>query len=155
MLSGDNGLLKKAGNARDETIVVQEKEQVELAYVSAAVNKLNGDVEEEDLRIELNNSVGTGKTTVSTNSDSSLKVKFEDTKNEYTVSQNGNVARYEVKFSGLTNEEKAKLPTDVTEIAYKDITNENLKNIDKIKAVITGEVPITTEMTYVTGTKDT
>ena len=48
MLSGDNGLLKRAGQARDDTVVGQEKEQVELAYISAAVKKLGDDVDEED-----------------------------------------------------------------------------------------------------------
>ena len=37
MLSGNNGLLKRAGQARDDTIVGEEKEQVELAYIPAAV----------------------------------------------------------------------------------------------------------------------
>ena len=34
MLSGDNGLLKRAGDARDETIVGQEKETIALAYMA-------------------------------------------------------------------------------------------------------------------------
>ena len=38
MLSGNNSILSKAGDARDDTVVGQEKEQVELAYVSVAVN---------------------------------------------------------------------------------------------------------------------
>ena len=46
MLSGDNGLLKRAGQARDDTVVGQEKEQVELAYISAAVKKIGNDVDE-------------------------------------------------------------------------------------------------------------
>ena len=63
MLSGNNGILQRAGDARDETIIGQEKEQVELAYVSAAVKKLGDEVDEEALGIELNSSVGNGKTT--------------------------------------------------------------------------------------------
>lgn len=93
MLSGDNGLLKRAGDARDDTIVGQEKEQVELAYISAAVKKLGDNVDKDDLQDELDASVGENKTTVT--GSGTLKVKFEDTKNEYTVSQNGTVAKYE------------------------------------------------------------
>ena len=93
MLSGDNGLLKRAGDARDDTVVGQEKEQVELAYVSAAVKKLGDNVDKDDLQDELDISVGENKTTVT--GTGILKVKFEDTKNEYTVSQNGTVAKYE------------------------------------------------------------
>ena len=93
MLSGDNGLLKRAGDARDDTVVGQEKEQVELAYISAAVKKLGDNVDKDDLQDELDASVGENKTTVT--GSGTLKVKFEDTKNEYTVSQNGTVAKYE------------------------------------------------------------
>lgn len=93
MLSGDNGLLKRAGDARDETIVGQEKEQVELAYISAAVKKLGDNVDKDDLQDELDLSVGENKTTVT--GIGTLKVKFEDTKNEYKVATNGTVTKYE------------------------------------------------------------
>ncbi len=85
MLSGDNGLLKRAGEAREDTVVGQEKEQVELAYISAAVKKLGDEVDEEALRIELNSSVGNGKTSVSTNDDTTLNVYFTDTEHNYNV----------------------------------------------------------------------
>lgn len=94
MLSGDNGLLKRAGDARDETIVGQEKEQVELAYVSAAVKKLGSDVGKDDLQTELNSSVGSGKTTVSTNANGTLNVYFTDTEHNYNVND-GTVAKIE------------------------------------------------------------
>ena len=92
MLSGDNGLLKRAGDARDDTIVGQEKEQVELAYVSAAVKKLGTDVDESDMQTELNSSVGNNKTKVSTNTDDTLNVLFYDTEHNYNVNT-GTVAR--------------------------------------------------------------
>ena len=92
MLSGDNGLLKRAGDARDDTVIGQEKEQVELAYISAAVKKLGDNVDKDDLQDELDLSVGENKTIVT--GSGTLKVKFEDTKNEYVVSQNGTVAKY-------------------------------------------------------------
>lgn len=92
MLSGDNGLLKRAGDARDETVVGQEKESVELAYISAAVKKLGYDVDENDLQTELDNSVGSGKTTVSTNDDSTLNVYFTDTEHNYNL-DGGSVTR--------------------------------------------------------------
>ena len=95
MLSGNNGLLKRAGDARDETIVGQEKEQVELAYIAAAVKKLGDDVSDQDLQTELNTSVGVGKTTVSPNDDETLNVYFSDTQHNYNVN-NGNVTKVEM-----------------------------------------------------------
>lgn len=91
MLSGDNGILNKAGQARDDSIVGQEKEQVELAYISAAVKKLGDNVDKDDLQDELDASVGENKTTVT--GTSTLKVKFEGTKNEYKVTRNGVVSK--------------------------------------------------------------
>ena len=92
MLSGDNGLLKRAGDARDDTVVGQEKEQVELAYVSAAVKKLGTDVDESDMQTELNSLVGVNKTKVTTNADETLNVLFYDTEHNYNV-HTGTVAR--------------------------------------------------------------
>jgi len=92
MLNGDNGILKRAGDAKDYTIVGQEKEQVELAYVSAAIKKLGNNVTDGELQIELDSSVGDGKTDVSTNDDDTLNVLFKDTNHNYNV-DNGKVAK--------------------------------------------------------------
>ena len=92
MLSGDNGILSRAGQVRNDTVVGQEKEQVELAYISAAVKKLGNDVADEELQLELNSSVGSGKTTVSTNDDNTLNVLFNETNHNYNV-DNGKVSK--------------------------------------------------------------
>ena len=55
--------------------------------------ELGAHIDKDDLQDELDASVGENKTTVT--GSGTLKVKFEDTKNEYTVSQNGTVAKYE------------------------------------------------------------
>ena len=86
MLTGENGLLTKAGVAKDENIIGEEKEQVKLAYVSVMTKKLENSVDEENLQAELNNSMGTGKTSVSTNGDNSLNVYFRDTNHNYNIS---------------------------------------------------------------------
>ena len=92
MLSGDNGLLKKAGQARDDTIIGEEREQVELAYISAAVKKLGDDVTYQDLQDELDTSVGTNKTKVTKNANNTLNVLFKDTEHNYNVND-GKVAK--------------------------------------------------------------
>ena len=100
MLSGDNGLLKRAGDARDDTVVGQEKETVELAYVSAAVKKLGDDVTYSELQEELDANFGdTGKTDetkkktkVTRNANNTLNVLFRDTQHNFNVN-NGKVAK--------------------------------------------------------------
>ena len=95
MLSGDNGVLKRAGDAREDTVVGQEKEQVELSYMSATVKKLGNDVTEGELQMELDSSVGNEKTDVSKNDDNTLNVFFTDTEHNYNVN-NGNVTKVEM-----------------------------------------------------------
>ena len=120
MLSGDNGLLKRAGDARDDTIVGQEKEQVELAYISAAVKKLGDDVTEGELQIELDSSVGNEKTDVSTNDDNTLNVYYTDTEHNYTV-ENGNVTIAKKRMPIVTTP-----PTTAVDenTKYKDTNND-------------------------------
>lgn len=48
--------------AKEETIIGQEKEQIEMAYISAAINKLGDSVTSTDLQTELEKAVGTSKT---------------------------------------------------------------------------------------------
>ena len=91
MLTGNNGILSKANDAKEETIIGQEKEQVELAYISAAMKKLGDDVTANELQTELDNSVGSGKTVVT--GTGTLYVHFNETKHNYTVGQNNKVAR--------------------------------------------------------------
>lgn len=89
----------QATNAKEETIIGQEKEQVEIAYVSAAINKLGDDVTDEDLQNELDKSVGLTKTLVTPNSDGTLNVLFNDTEHNYNVNK-GNVSKVNfVKWS--------------------------------------------------------
>ena len=138
MLSGDNSILSKAGEARDVTGTRDIEERIQIAYLGALSNG-TGDVTRGKL-------------------DDELKKTFES----YTLSTDGSTVTidgkdYETGLPGKwSSEEKIAMTSNgVTEITGDDISNDNLKNNSKIKAVLTGEVPITTEMTYVTGTVDT
>ncbi len=95
MLSGNNSILSRAGDARDDTVEAQEKEQVELAYVSAAVNNLGGNVTAQNLQDELDISVGTSKTKVTKNANNTLNVLFKDTEHNYNVN-NGIVTKADI-----------------------------------------------------------
>ena len=94
MLSGENSILNQAVKAREQTKIAQEKENIELAYISAAMKKLGDDVTGEDLQNELNSSVGLSKTKVTQKSTNRLNVKFKDSKNTYSVTD-GKVEKIE------------------------------------------------------------
>ena len=57
-LTGENGILTRAQDAKEQTIIGREKEQVELAYSSASANKLGENVTSGELQEELNKVVG-------------------------------------------------------------------------------------------------
>ena len=90
MIAGNNGITNQATEARDQTIIAQEREQVELAYMSALTNNLGDSVTANDLQGELDISVGNNKTQVTSGSGSILNVHFFDTRHNYEV-QDGEV----------------------------------------------------------------
>lgn len=95
LVLGNNGLIKKSKDAKEETTVADEKEKVEMAYVSAALKKLGDTVTAEELQTELDSSVGTGKTVVTSNGDGTLNVLFNETGHNYNVDE-GTVEKVEI-----------------------------------------------------------
>ena len=91
MLSGDNGILQKATDAKIQTGIGQEKEIIALAYNSALAKKLgNGDstsVRATDLNIELTNQGA------SADGDNPITVTFTESQNTYTIDSNGNIEK--------------------------------------------------------------
>ena len=83
----NNGIIAKSKDARNSAIESDEKEKVEMAYVSAALKKLGDTVTAEELQEELDSSVGTGKTEVTTNGDDTLNVLFSDTEHNFNVDE--------------------------------------------------------------------
>lgn len=153
MLSGDNGILQKATDAKTKNDEAQIKERIQLAYHSALAKDItgeNGELTMSTLQTELNNEFA-GKVVTITSSTDNKEWTIEVDDVEFIVP-----AGKTAVASNLTYEEKTALQTNgITEITGNDITNNNLKNNNKIKAILTGEVPLTTEMTYITGTVNT
>ena len=87
LLLDENGIIAKSKDARNSAIESDEKEKVEMAYVSAALKKLGDTVTAEELQEELDSSVGTGKTDVTTNGDDTLNVLFSDTEHNFNVDE--------------------------------------------------------------------
>ena len=83
----NNGIIAKSKDARNSAIESDEKEKVEMAYVSAALKKLGDTVTAEELQEELDLSVGVGKTDVTTNGDDTLNVLFSDTEHNFNVDE--------------------------------------------------------------------
>lgn len=84
MLSGDNSIIKQAGNAKTQTDIAQEKEILEQATVVAMGKSKYGDIDETYFTNELEKN----NATVS-KSGSKYKVTFTSGR-QYTVDQDGN-----------------------------------------------------------------
>ena len=61
-ITGDNGIIRNAGQAKEETEIVNEKEIVEKATVQAMGNNKYGNVEEDELQKQLDKEAGEEKT---------------------------------------------------------------------------------------------
>ena len=92
-LTGDNGILTQAKNAKNETIIAREKEQVQLAY-NASITKKNGDtsISSSELQAELDDLVGKDSTKVT--GGKILKICFNDTNNMYKISGDKTISEY-------------------------------------------------------------
>lgn len=90
---GENGIITKASDSKEKTVIGKEKEQIEIAYSAATINTLNGEVTEDMLRDELDKLLGDvsksdddKQTIVSTNtSDGTFNVLYKETNHNYNV----------------------------------------------------------------------
>ena len=89
-ITGDNGIIKNAGQAKEETEIANEKEIVEKATVQAMGNNKYGNIEESELQSELDKETGEGKTEA-TDIGEEFEVVFIDSNRYYTVDKDGNV----------------------------------------------------------------
>lgn len=108
MLRGDNGIISNAKKSKEETVIGQEKETVEISYVSAAVNKMTEPVTADELQAELEKTAGVNKTITTTNDDSTLNVEFIETKHNYNVNNKKvtKVEEIEETFSEIATEDR-------------------------------------------------
>ncbi len=128
MLSGDNGILQKATDAKTGTVIGQETEALSLAWNSCIIDKTTQD--ETITTTKLKNSIqNNGYNNVDvTKSGDKFKVTFESG-NVYTVKDDGTIKKYEkVEPTAIY----AKLYTDGTLILsstdYTDTTRTVAEN---------------------------
>ena len=172
MLTGDNGILTQATEAKKSNTAGAEKEQIKLAMQSLKMKKQADNVSAQVTPAELQKQLeddGAKNVTVESGENDSLVVKYADSKNQYKVNQNG-----EIVENGKTPDEpgtetggdlpstvdtKPFLPTGAT-VVEKDLSKgvvikdakgnywtwiEVPKNIYKDPAYNGGEAPTSSE----------
>lgn len=102
-ITGENGVLTKANDAKEKSVEGEEKEQIKLAYNAALTEKLekedSSNVTEGELQGELDNL----KAEATAQGTNPIKVTFSKTKHIYEVNNKGNV---EVSPGSNTNKRK-------------------------------------------------
>ena len=91
MLSGDNGILKKATDAKTQTGEGQEKEIIALAYNSALTKKVSNGDSNAVAASELNDELDSSEAIAS--GDTKITVTFTRSGNAYTIDNNGRIAK--------------------------------------------------------------
>ena len=89
-ITGDNGIIGNAGQAKEETEIANEKEIVEKATVQAMGNNKYGNIEEDELQEQLNKETGEGKTDA-TEIGEEFEVVFNESNRYYIVDKDGNI----------------------------------------------------------------
>ena len=89
-ITGDNGIIRNAGQAKEETEIANEKEIIEKATVQVMGNNKYGNIEESELQEQLDKETDAGKTEASDVGDE-FEVVFKDSNRYYIVDKDGNV----------------------------------------------------------------
>ena len=93
-LTGDNGLIHNAGNAKEQAEIANEKEILEQAATVAMGRSKRGNITKDNLDKELDKTPGSGNYS-SENTDEGIKVTFKSNRN-YLIDKDGNVSSMKV-----------------------------------------------------------
>ena len=140
MLTGENGIITQAQDAKEKTDIAEEREKVELAATGARTKNDYGEIIEANLEEELNQVIGERDKDYTLTKDGDLFTGIDNDSNRgYQVDANGKVTEIEISIKlTLTHENKELNADELPNV--KEVTNEN--------------VPIPEGFYYVGGTKD-
>ena len=97
-LTGNNGILTKTTEAKEETIIAEEKEEISIALSSIRSAKIvNNDksaINAEELEAELKNNTNKN---IKVTGEGILEVEYKDTRHIYQVDSEGNITESNIK----------------------------------------------------------
>ena len=89
-ITGENGILRNANDAKEQTEIGEEKEIVDRATIQAMGNNKRGNIVEDELQEQLDKITDEGKTEVN-DAGEEFEVAFIESKRYYTVDKDGTV----------------------------------------------------------------
>ena len=125
MLTGENGILTQAQNAKKETSIAEEKELIALAYNAVKAEEKGGAVTAGKLDKELEKDGADA-----TEDGENIKVTFRESKREYIIDENGNITEptesnivATIKIEGEKLEGEPPMPAGFTHVAGTTVDN--------------------------------
>ena len=119
-LTGQNGILTRANDAKEQTEIAEEKEAISLAYSGAVAEKRGtGEVTASDLNREF----GTNGTTATAEdgADGTITVTFDPPSNRvYTIDSNGNITESGTNENPGGGQTGSVQPGEIVEATEKD-----------------------------------
>ena len=95
-LSGDNGILTRASDAKTSTEIGEEKEKVELSAVGALAENNGGEITENNLEKELTSYIGERDVAYTLTGTGPFTVTYTDSSRSYIVDTFGNVKENDI-----------------------------------------------------------
>lgn len=136
-LTGENGILIRAGDAKEQTEIAEEKEAIQLAYTGVIAENKGERVISSKLQEELRNN-GYANATAKSNKENQILVKFEESNNWYIIDEKGIINEFEpADRTGLKIGDYVDYTFDDAE-AYellKTQTGANTQTINQIKEI--------------------
>ena len=90
MLTGDNGIINNAGNAKEQTEIANEKEIIDQATIEAIGRNKRGSLVEEEFQEAMDRNTKEGDTEVTDIGDE-FEVYFKESNRYYNVDKNGSI----------------------------------------------------------------
>ena len=89
-LTGENGILTQANNAKTDTQIAEEKEQIALAVSAETMNNSGEQITQSGLQSELDK---LGANATVTEEGEGFRIKFNKSGREYVIDKNGNIVQ--------------------------------------------------------------
>ena len=125
-LTGDNGIITQAKEAKEKTEIAEEQEIVNISAIQACGEDKFGEIIESNLKVALDNNIGEEKYILNAD-DNYFRVTYKDSKRTYLIDKDGNVT------SDDTPKVSDKYPGDITDNGKWDGSEEKPYRITSVE----------------------
>ena len=147
MLTGDNGILTKAGEAKKLNDIGREKEEISLVYTSLVGKEVLNEEKITDIVFEKELNKNGYNTIVGYDDENNYLVYFNDTKRTYKVDKNGNtITELENAPSLVTETIYVTLYSDGTLAFSSNSETDSTKTITKTYTIGINDIYVTQDM---------